>query len=318
MNEHLCFLVGLHFSVCSQHYCRGSGPFFIVPASSELFFFFAHHVHRCSWINHEFSLLGSFWSRCRHYLCFNRSTERSSDRILELVSVFRHFPRCFAGASFWVQGLLMWSFSSNFAAQRLRSWGAHFWMIPRDGPCLSRISIWCHVIQTHGRAHEFTWRIFTEFEAAWNFTLIKWVVLFTAWSLWGFFLSLAVSLFCLRMGCRRRRSSFLSLSFATVSRDSWMSWLKLHEPPLEHCPCAFHWKHSPTFFSTWAFFPFLTLGDWSPFHNIALDSEVSSSHHLINMKFLQMSFYLLIVRLLGSRRFLIILSHYSLKLSRVL
>ena len=53
----------------------------------------------------------------------------------------------------------------------------------------------------------------------------------------------------------------------------------------ENCPCAFHWKHSPTFLSTWAFFPFLTLGDCSSFHNFVLECEVSSSHHLINMKF---------------------------------
>ena len=30
---------------------------------------------------------------------------------------------------------------------------------------------------------------------------------------------------------------------------------------------------------------FLTLGDSSPFHNLVPGSEVSSSHHLINMKF---------------------------------
>ena len=38
--------------------------------------------------------------------------------------------------------------------------------------------------------------------------------------------------------------------------------------------CAFQWKHSPTFLSTQDLFPFWTLGDWSPFHNIAPDSEV--------------------------------------------
>ena len=35
--------------------------------------------------------------------------------------------------------------SSKFGAQRLRSWSAHFWIIPRDGPFLSRILIWCQV-----------------------------------------------------------------------------------------------------------------------------------------------------------------------------
>ena len=38
-----------------------------------------------------------------------------------------------------------------------------------------------------------------------------------------------------------------------------LSWLKLHEPPFEHCPCAFHSTHSLTFLSTWAFFPFWLL-----------------------------------------------------------
>ena len=37
------------------------------------------------------------------------------------------------------------------------------------------------------------------------------------------------------------------------------------------------------------FLSFLTLGDWSPFHNIVPNSGVSSSHHQINMKFLQLS-----------------------------
>ena len=62
-----------------------------------------------------------------------------------------------------------------------------------------------------------------------------------------------------------------------------LSWLKLHEPPFEHCPCAFHSTHSPTFHV--CLLSFVTLGDWSSFHNFASDSEVSSAHHLINMKF---------------------------------
>ena len=41
------------------------------------------------------------------------------------------------------------------------------------------------------------------------------------------------------------------------------SWLKLHESPLEHCPCDFHWKHSPIFLATKAFLSFLTFGNWS-------------------------------------------------------
>ena len=35
--------------------------------------------------------------------------------------------------------------SSNLGAQGLRSWSSHIWIIPRDGPFLSRILTWCHV-----------------------------------------------------------------------------------------------------------------------------------------------------------------------------
>ena len=33
-------------------------------------------------------------------------------------------------------------------------------------------------------------------------------------------------------------------------------WLKLQESPFEHCPFAFHWKHSPTFLSGLTLLPF--------------------------------------------------------------
>ena len=46
-----------------------SGPCCFVHLSWALFFF-AHHVHWCSWTNHEFALLWSRWSRCWHDLCF--------------------------------------------------------------------------------------------------------------------------------------------------------------------------------------------------------------------------------------------------------
>ena len=85
------------------------------------------------------------------------------------------------------------------------------WHLP---PCTHPFS---DSIQTHGRMQKFTSRIFTECESAWNVTLIIWVFLFTAWSLWGFLFA-AVSVFRPRMGCRRRRSSFSSLTLATVSR----------------------------------------------------------------------------------------------------
>ena len=67
--------------------------------------------------------------------------------------------------------------------------------------------------------------------------------------------------------------------------EAVVSRVKLHEYPLEHCPCAFHWKHSPTFPLNVSFLSFLTLGHCCPFHNIVADSEISIPHHLINLKF---------------------------------
>ena len=139
------------------------------------------------------------------------------------------------------------------------------------------------VIHTHGRMPESTWRICTEFESAWNFTLISRVFLVIAWSLWGFS-SLAVSLFCLRMGCGRRRSPFSSLAFTLASRGqrvttetAWVSFgtLSMCFPlkTLSHLPLNV------------GFVSFLTLGNWSSFHTIVSDSEISISHHLIIMKF---------------------------------
>ena len=73
-------------------------------------------------------------------------------------------------------------------------------------------------------------------------------------ALWGF-LSLTVS--CKSSNQKDDRP--FRLWPCPLFPDSWMSWLKLHESPLEHCPRAFHWKHSPTFLSTQASFPFWLL-----------------------------------------------------------
>ena len=109
---------------------------------------------------------------------------------------------------------------------------------------------------------EFTWRIFTEFESTWNFILIQRVFLFTAWSLWGF-LSLAVSLFCLRMGCRRRRSSFSSLTTVQISlylfimtETTWVSFwtLSMCLPPKTLSPLSSQRKLS-CLFDTWWLIP---------------------------------------------------------------
>ena len=72
------------------------------------------------------------------------STERKFCPNFELVNMFRQIPCCFAGASFLVQGLLMWSFS-EFGRKEHAHEAYYFWIIPRDGPILSQILIWCLV-----------------------------------------------------------------------------------------------------------------------------------------------------------------------------
>ena len=87
----------------------------------------------------------------------------------------------------------------------------------------------------------------------------------------------------LRVWCRRRRPSFylttaqVSLCKFVMTEITWVSF-----GTLSMCFSL----------NTLSRFPFyagflycLTLGDWSSLHNFAPDSEVSSFHHLINMKF---------------------------------
>ena len=109
-----------------------------------------------------------------------------------------------------------------------------------------------------------------------------------------------------------RRQSVVLSNMRTLG-----SWLKLRESPLEHCRCMCPpLKPLSHFLLNAGFVSFWTNGEWSPFHDIAPDSEVSSSHHLIKMKFnncLQM----LITRFLGSHSFLIIKSQHNLKLNRI-
>ena len=127
------------------------------------------------------------------------------------------------------------------------------------------------VIQTHGKMPKFTWRILTEFESTWNFALVQRAFLFTAWSL-SRFLPLAVRLFCLRMGCRRRRSSFFVSDHChccqKLSCHDWeymsLLWNIIHVPSTENTfPLSSQRRLS-----------FLS-DAWSPFHNIVPDPEVS-------------------------------------------
>ena len=95
------------------------------------------------------------------------------------------------------------------------------------------------VILTHWRMPELTWMVFAEFESAWNFNLVLRALLFIAWSLWGC-LSLSVSPRYLRRRCRRRRTFRLWPS--PLFPEAIVSWLTLHESPLEHCQRAFPLK----------------------------------------------------------------------------
>ena len=148
------------------------------------------------------------WSdKCRHYLCFTRNIKRSFVRILELVNDFRQIPTCFAGASF-----LMQDFQKTCNSDT------------REDARIHMTVFFLQNLNRHG------------------ISLVSRVFLFIARSLWGFLL-LAVSQFCLRVGCGRRRSSFC-LWLLPLFPGTLGSWLKVHKSPFEHCPCAFHWKHS--------------------------------------------------------------------------
>ena len=95
------------------------------------------------------------------------------------------------------------------------------------------------VILTHWKMPKFTWRVFS-----YNF----WIGIESDFSCQNFHLC-----------CLLDRQPLPSVGEDDRPFRIWhlprlpeaiVSWLKLHESPLEHCPCAFHWKHSPTFLST--------------------------------------------------------------------
>ena len=103
---------------------------------------------------------------------------------------------------------------------------------------------------------------------------------------WGFFSPLVR--LDLRIECGRKRSSFSSLTTVQVSLNLFVmaetTWASFRT--LSMC---FPLNTLSHFALHGGFLSFLTLGDWSSFHNFASDSEVSSSHHLINMKFYRSS-----------------------------
>ena len=102
-------------------------------------------MHWCSWIDYEISCFWSFRSGRRYCAGFNSRKKGSFVRVHELVvNIFAKFDATPRAHRSWCK--VSWcDCSSNFGVQRLRSWGSHFWVIPRDGSFLHRILIWCHV-----------------------------------------------------------------------------------------------------------------------------------------------------------------------------
>ena len=86
-----------------------------------------------------------------------------------------------------------------------------------------------------------------------------------------------VSLLCLRVRCKRRRSPFSSLtstvsrSHCLMTRTTQVSFGTLSM----YFPLKTLFSHFPLNVN---FLSFLTLGDWSSFHNIVPNPEISSSH----------------------------------------
>ena len=123
--------------------------------------------------------------------------------------------------------------------------------------------------------------------------------------------------FAFEFWCGRRRSSFPSLTFATVVRGylvmTGTTWVSFRTLPM--CLQVKTLSHFP--FNV-GLVSILTLDNWSVFNNIVPGSEVSISHHWIIMRF-HRSVQLMIVRLsLISSNFLIIQCHHSPKLNRIL
>ena len=126
---------------------------------------------------------------------------------------------------------------------------------------------------TRGRMPKFTWRVFYIF-SAWNFSPFVWRAFRSvAWCSWGFFLLHRLSW---PSNLVRERTIVLFVSLLVLVCHDW-NYMSLLLNIVQVCSTE---NTLPL-----SFLSFLTLGDWSSFHNFALDCEASSSHHLINMKF---------------------------------
>ena len=138
------FLTCLQFSSGRHHRCVVTGLSKGIQFT-RAWILFTQHVHWCSGIFHEFSLLYLFRRGCRHYR--KLPVGESNGGLVpcfDLQNISRQVPWFSVGASFLLQRFLYVLFS-NFGAHGLRSWGSHFCIIPCDGHFLSRIFMWCNV-----------------------------------------------------------------------------------------------------------------------------------------------------------------------------
>ena len=110
-----------------------------VSSSPEAYVLFGQHVHRCSGVDHEFSLFWLFPKRRRHYPGFGRRAY-----LCPPFWAKRHpspGPMLLCGRIAPVLGFSSCVLSSIFGAHGIRS---HFRMTPCDGPLLSRVFTACN------------------------------------------------------------------------------------------------------------------------------------------------------------------------------
>ena len=115
------------------------------------------------------------------------------------------------------------------------------------------------VILTHVRMLEFTWRVCTDLDRRGiSLFLSEDLSSFVAWFLRGLCVPRRRSVLP-SSGMREKTIVMVISGLRHCFLKLLWKWQKLHESPLELCPCAFHWKHSPTFLSSQAFIPFWLL-----------------------------------------------------------
>ena len=95
-------------------------------------------------ITHSLSLLEILnWRQC----CsgFNRRVERGLVRVFEHLNMFAQSSAALRAHPSSCK-VISRGLTANYGAQGQRSWGSRRWVIPLDGPLLSRIFLWCQVL----------------------------------------------------------------------------------------------------------------------------------------------------------------------------